>query len=67
MYQKLLEADNTDTTESIQIQILETSGVRTTALLITKYFFVSNRGQDKNSEIKMCKIFHFIPQTELRI
>ena len=67
MYQKLLEADNTDTTESIQIQILETSGVRTTALLITKYFFVSNRGQDKNSEIKMCKIFHFILQTELRI
>ena len=67
MYQKLLEADNTDTTESIQIYILETSVVHCRALLITKYFFVSNRGQDKNSEIKMCKIFHFIPQTELRI
>ena len=65
MYQKLLEADNTDTTESIQIYILETSVVHCRALLITKYFFVSNRGRDKNPEIEICKIFYFILQTEL--
>ena len=56
MYQKLLEADKTDTTESISIYILETSVVHS--------IVASNRGQDKNSEIKICEIFYCVRQTE---
>ena len=59
MYQKLLEADETDTTESISIYILETSVVHS--------IVASNRGQDKNSEIKICEIFYCVRQTELWI